>query len=29
MDYARRFIGGSGLACRYLYDMMDADLLGA
>jgi aldehyde:ferredoxin oxidoreductase len=25
MDYVRRFIGGSGLACRYLYDMVDAD----
>jgi aldehyde:ferredoxin oxidoreductase len=24
-DYARQFIGGSGLACRYLYDMVDAD----
>ena len=24
-DYVRRFIGGSGLACRYLYDMVDAD----
>ncbi len=25
VDYVRRFIGGSGLACRYLYDMVDAD----
>jgi len=24
-DYVRRFIGGSGLACRYIYDMVDAD----
>lgn len=24
-DYVQRFIGGSGLACRYLYDMLDAD----
>ena len=23
-DYARRFVGGSGLACRYIYDMIDA-----
>ena len=23
-DYVRRFVGGSGLACRYLYDMIDA-----
>ena len=23
-DYARRFIGGSGLAARYLYDVLDA-----
>jgi len=24
-EYARQFVGGSGLACRYLYDMIDAD----
>ncbi len=24
-EYARRFIGGSGLAARYTYDMIDAD----
>lgn len=24
-DYARQFIGGSGLACRYLYDVVDGD----
>ena len=24
-DYARQFIGGSGLAARYLYDLVDAD----
>ncbi len=24
-DYAARFVGGSGLAARYLYDMIDAD----
>jgi aldehyde:ferredoxin oxidoreductase len=24
-NYANQFIGGSGLACRYLYDMVDAD----
>jgi len=24
-DYANQFIGGSGLAARYLYDMVDAD----
>ncbi len=24
-DYARNFVGGSGLAARYLYDMLDAD----
>lgn len=23
--YARQFVGGSGLACRYLYDLIDAD----
>jgi len=23
--YARQFVGGSGLACRYLYDMIDAN----
>jgi len=23
--YARRFIGGSGLACRYIYEMVEAD----
>ena len=25
-DYARQFIGGSGLAARYLYDLLDPDL---
>ncbi len=25
-NYARQFIGGSGLACRYLYDSLDPDL---
>ena len=24
-DYARRYVGGSGLAARYLYDVLDAD----
>jgi aldehyde:ferredoxin oxidoreductase len=24
-DYARNYVGGSGLAARYLYDMLDAD----
>lgn len=24
-EYARQFIGGAGLACRYLYDLIDAD----
>jgi len=24
-EYAQKFIGGSGLACRYLYDLIDAD----
>jgi aldehyde:ferredoxin oxidoreductase len=24
-EYARRYVGGSGLACRYLYDMISAD----
>ena len=24
-EHANQFIGGSGLACRYLYDMVDAD----
>ena len=24
-QWARQFIGGSGLACRYLYDLIDAD----
>lgn len=23
-EYARQFVGGSGLACRYLYDLIDA-----
>ena len=23
-DYARNYVGGSGLAARYLYDMLDA-----
>ena len=23
-DYARSYVGGSGLAARYLYDMLDA-----
>jgi len=28
--YARQFVGGAGLACRYLYDLVDAttDALG-
>ncbi len=25
MEWARQFVGGSGLACRYLYDLVDAD----
>jgi aldehyde:ferredoxin oxidoreductase len=25
-DYARKFVGGSGLAARYLYDMLDASI---
>ncbi len=24
-EYTQKFIGGSGLACRYLYDLIDAD----
>jgi len=24
-EYTKKFIGGSGLACRYLYDLIDAD----
>lgn len=24
-EYAQKFMGGSGLACRYLYDLIDAD----
>ncbi len=24
MEWARQFVGGSGLACRYLYDLVDA-----
>lgn len=24
-EYARRYVGGSGLACRYLYDMISAE----
>ena len=23
-DYARKYVGGSGLAARYLYDVIDA-----